>query len=227
MVIERLLDEPDFIRLPEAEKKILTLSAALHDIAKPVCSKSDNGEIISPNHAARGEIEARKLIYKNGFMDEIFGKLTFEEREQVCSLVRFHGLPTLFLDKPDMKRYVLRAACELNPRRLALLSTADVKGRICPDGQELLEKIALFNEMCGEWGCADGARRFPDSAGRFLYFKYGEQYFDYTPYDEGGSTVYLLCGIPASGKDTYIEKHLGGIPIISLDEIRKESPADR
>ena len=147
MVIDCLPAEPDFSRLSEADKRLLTLSAVLHDIAKPICTKVDNGELVSPNHAVRGEIEARKLIYKYGFMEEIFGKLTFEEREQVCSLIRYHGLPTLFLEKPDMKRIVLRAACELNPQLLALLSTADVKGRICPDQDDLLEKIALFKSL--------------------------------------------------------------------------------
>jgi len=42
------------------------------------------------------------------------------------------------------------------------------------------------------------------------------------PYNDTKSKVYMICGLPGSGKDTYIKNHLNWLPVISLDEIRKE-----
>ena len=35
-------------------------------------------------------------------------------------------------------------------------------------------------------------------------------------------TVYMMRGLPGSGKDTWIRQHLSDIPMVSLDEIRRE-----
>ena len=36
----------------------------------------------------------------------------------------------------------------------------------------------------------------------------------------GHCVVILLSGLPGAGKDSYIKKHLPGLPVISLDDIR-------
>ena len=39
----------------------------------------------------------------------------------------------------------------------------------------------------------------------------------------------LLCGLPGTGKDTWIRENCPGMPVVSLDEIRREikvSPAE-
>jgi len=221
-VIENMLADQSFITLPARDQKVLIIAAALHDIAKPFCTKIIDGEIISPHHAQKGETEARRLIYKQNLFEEIFGSLSFCEREEICSLIRYHGLPILFLEKEDPKRELLRAACEVNARHLAMLAAADVNGRVCPDKQTLLENIELFLDACAEYGCLDGARVFPSDTSRLMYFKYGEQYSHYPQQDYTGSHVYLMCGLPAAGKDTYIKNNLSGLPVISLDALRME-----
>ena len=221
-VIENLLSDQKFANLPAREQSLLTLAAALHDIAKPFCTKTMEGKIITPHHAKKGETEARRLIYKDNFMEEIFGRLSFYEREKVCSLVRYHGLPLLFLEKENPRLEIVKMAYEVNARHLAMLAAADVKGRVYPDNNMLLDTIELFIETCDEYDSLDGPREFPSDAGRMMYFKYGEQYFDYAPKDFDGSQVYLMCGIPAAGKDGYITKNLVGLPMVSLDGLRKE-----
>ena len=116
-VIENLVADHHFISLPAREQKILILAAALHDIAKPFCTTKINGEIVTPHHAPKGETEARRLFYKYNFFGEIIGTLNFCEREEICSLIRYHGLPVLFLEKEDPKREVfptVNSICDLS-----------------------------------------------------------------------------------------------------------------
>lgn len=52
---------------------------------------------------------------------------------------------------------------------------------------------------------------------------------DYVPFDDTKGEVIMMCGLPGSGKDTFIENNFSDLPMVSLDEIRKEnkiSPKD-
>lgn len=44
----------------------------------------------------------------------------------------------------------------------------------------------------------------------------------YAAYDTTRFTVTPLCGLPGSGKDTWVRHHAGDQPVISLDDIRRE-----
>lgn len=222
LVVESLFLDEEYKSLKENEQKILLLSALLHDIAKPFCTKEENGKIISPNHTLKGSIEARNLFYRYNFMSEIFGVLSFEEREQVCSLIKYHGFPIYFDEKENPKRETLKCALEINIKYLAILARADFNGRISSNKSENLTKIELFVEMCKEWNCYDTDEIFLSDTSKMMYFKNGEQYLNYVPYEEKQSTVYLLSGIPASGKDTYIRDNFKDIEVISLDNLREE-----
>lgn len=221
MVIEELLSLSAYRQLSEKDRRILLLAALLHDIAKPFCTKREGGRLTAHHHAKKGEQEARRLFYSYGFMEEISGKLSFEERERVCSLIRYHGLPLFFMNREDCDREIFKASLEVNLLHVSLLATADVMGRIGKSKRELQENIALFREHCSELGCLTAPKDFQSDRARLLYFKQGEQYLHYEPHEEPRSNVFLMSGIPASGKDTYINKHLSDLPVISLDELRE------
>lgn len=36
----------------------------------------------------------------------------------------------------------------------------------------------------------------------------------------------MMCGLPGAGKDTYVRDHFGGLPIVSLDELRSSMEVD-
>ena len=226
LVVEQLLGDGDFKALDKKEQKLLLLGAALHDIAKPVCTKIEDGKIISPNHAVKGETTARTLIYKYAFMQELFGKINFSEREQVCSLVRYHGLPLLFLEKAEIEAPVFKASLEIKPEYLYLLAKADINGRVSENNHLNLEKIELFKEFCMENGCFANAKAFLNEGSRYMYFKRSESYLNYSSYVKDKFWVFLMSGIPAAGKDTYISNHLKEYPVISLDGIRLEMGVD-
>ncbi|MGV3721952.1 MAG: AAA family ATPase, partial [Actinomycetota bacterium] len=150
----------------------------------------------------------------------------FAVTEGVCKLVRLHGLPLWSLEKPDPERAVVEASLVSDTRLLACLAEADVRGRICADQRELLDRIELFRELCREKECYGKPRAFASDHTRFRYFQKGDPCLDYEIFDETRFEVTMLSGLPGAGKDTWIAQHLPGLPVISLDQLRQEMGID-
>jgi predicted kinase len=118
----------------------------------------------------------------------------------------------------------------IDTQLLALLARADALGRICADQTDLLYRIDLFEALCQEHDCWGKPRAFQTPNAQFHYFQKPGSAPDFVPFDEFGATVVLLCGLPGSGKDTYVKQHYKDWPVINLDEIRRENkiaPTDK
>jgi len=215
MVAAALVELPSWRKLSPEERSLLFASALLHDVGKASCTKRDeNGQIHSRGHARVGERLTRQMFWHEG--------VPFAAREYVARLVRLHGLPLQFLDKPSPERAVFEASQSVQMEHLALLAEADVRGRICKDQQELLERVELFREFCRELECYQQPRQFASAHSRFFYFHSERADPNYAAYDDTRFEVVLMAGVPGVGKDTWVRKHLSNLPVISLDEIRKE-----
>jgi predicted kinase len=59
----------------------------------------------------------------------------------LVQLVRHNGLPLCFFEKPDPEKAVVGASWQIRLDWVAMLTEADVRGRICPDQAELLDRI--------------------------------------------------------------------------------------
>lgn len=226
MVLDELLDLPEFKKLTEQEKQILIASVLFHDVEKrsTTIQEEIDGQlrIVSPKHAKRGEFTARSILYKDLVTP-------FYIREQICKLVRLHGLPIWAIEKEDSRKAVIYASQIVNTQHLAILAKADALGRICKDKEELLYKIDLFIELCKENDCFGKAKEFGSNYGRFLYFNKKESHPDYKPFNDLKFKVEVLSGLPGSGKDTFIENNFN-LPILSLDQIRRKNnikPTDK
>lgn len=208
MVLEALKDCPRYAAATRREKALLQLSALLHDIAKPECTLTDEqGRIVSPRHAKIGEMLCRRL----------FWDADFEFREQLCALVRLHGLPLWTLHKSNPNAAVLSAAERIPADLLHALARADVLGRICRDQAELLERTDFFEALCSENRCWGQPYPFANEHSRFQYFFKNENY-PIERFDDTRFTVVVLSGLPGSGKDRYAETL--DMPAVSLDQIR-------
>lgn len=197
-VIHAIKSLPEYQELSEREQQILWIAALLHDVEKRSTTREENGRIISPGHARKGELTTRRFLYEKV-------PVSFIDREQIAALVRYHGLPLWLMDKPDPKKALLAASLRVDCYLLALLAKADVLGRSCEDKPALLDKIALFTLYCEELNCWRTPARFISDGARFHYF-HSENSVDphYEPYPEQGSEVIVLCGLPGMGKDSYI-----------------------
>lgn len=226
MVTEELIKLDAFSSLSEQQKHILVSSALFHDIEKRSTTLEEEIDgkmrIVSPRHAKKGEFTVRKLLYSEM-------PTPFQIREQICKLVRLHGLPIWAILRDNPEKAVIYSSTVLDNHLLALLATADVLGRICPDQDEILMRIELFKELCIDNNCFRQPKVFKSTYGRYLYFNKEDSYVDYMPFEDFICTVTVMCALPGSGKDTYIKKHLDQ-PVLSLDEIRRKNkilPTDK
>lgn len=215
MVIEALVKLPEYQNLSFDDQQTLLMSALFHDVEKRSTTVHESdGRITSNGHAKKGEFTARSVMYKEF-------NYSFEQREQICKLVRYHGLPLWALEKENPQKAVIEASLTCRMDLLAILSTADVLGRICPDKEELLLKIELFKELCKENDCYYHKKEFSTDLARFEFLNKDECSVEYVPFDDKQFTVYVLCGLPGAGKDTYIKNNLRDLPVVSIDDIRR------
>ena len=105
---------------------------------------------------------------------------------------------------------------------LEMVAEADMRGRICTDQNELLDRLELFKMFCEEQECWRMAPEFPSPLARYQFLNHKSEYRHYEPFEKDRFQVVLMSGLPGMGKDTYIERNYSDLPVISLDEIRKE-----
>jgi putative nucleotidyltransferase with HDIG domain len=214
MVVEALASMDAWRGLQRPEREIVFTAALLHDVAKPACTRVEDGRITSRGHSKRGAVMARSLLWS---MD-----VPLAAREQVAALIRFHQIPFFLIDKPDGRRTLYEVSQSARCDLLALVAEADARGRVCADQQKLLDNIALFVQYAEEHDCLSGPRRFPSDHSRFLYFRKDGRDPDYPAYDDTVCEVVLMSGLPGAGKDFWVVENLPGWPVISLDGLRRE-----
>lgn len=221
MVCDALLKLPEFIALHDDAKHILFVGALMHDIEKRSTTATEfkNGRecIVAPKHAERGEKTAREILYKEFDCPVI-------QREKICKIIKYHGKPL----HETSDKTMIRISTEVSTQFLAMIAKADILGRTCNDADEHLERIEYFKMQAEDLDCWVGTRCFPSKLAQYEYLKTGDLH--YVPFDESKFHVYMMSALPGSGKDTYIRQNHPDLPIISLDDIRKElkvKPTDK
>ena len=96
-----------------------------------------------------------------------------------------------------------------------------MRGRICADQARVLDSIELFRELAREEGCYGAPKAFVDAHTRLSYFRGADVHPDYPLFQTPGSKVTLMCGLPASGKDSWVREHRQGLPVVSYDDARE------
>lgn len=219
MVLEALIASSAWRVLPEPERAAVFLACLLHDVSKPEVTRTDpDGSITSRGHSRRGAVRARQLLWEDG--------LPFDLREQICGLVLHHQVPFFAIERADSDRTAITTSQLARPDHLALVAEADARGRICQDGQRLLDNIALWTELCAELGCPRGPYAFDSDHQRVLYVR-DRRRDRFTPaYDDTRLTVTLMSGLPGAGKDRWLRTHAPDLPVVSLDDLREELDVD-
>lgn len=224
MVLDELQKLSSFLNLKEQDKEILWSAALMHDIEKRSTSVDEgNGNISANGHARKGEYTVRTVLYRDIVTP-------FHIREQIASLVRFHGFPLWMMDKPDPLRKMLEINQRVNMQQLKMLSEADARGRICSNPTQIFEALEYFELFCKDHACWDKEKKFASDGSRFHYFNTEDSYVDYVPFENFKCKVIMLSGLPGMGKDHYIQSLGNNIPIVSLDAIRRKhkiSPTDK
>ncbi len=218
MVCERLLELDAWSSLPRDEQALLFLAAAYHDIGKISCTRQEDGRWISPKHTMIGEKVFRRTVYREA--DQF--RLTFDQRETAAKLIRYHGLPVWFWTKARPEYDLFKAAESIPLRLLYLLSKADVQGRITSEPEELEDQVELFADYAKELGIWEKPYAFADPYTKYQYFHRENLWHKAALYDDTEFDVIVMSGLPLAGKDSWIECHAKGMPVVSLDEIRRQ-----
>lgn len=212
MVIEALLSLDEFNTLSNNDKTILVVSALMHDIEKRSTTTTEvidgKERIVAPKHAVKGESTARKILYREF-------DFSFDEREMICKLVRWHGKPLHVTDEAT----IVKLSTEVSINLLSILAKADILGRFCDDKEDILYRIDYFRLIAEELNCLSSERVFPTKLGEYYYLNGKSNYIDYIPFDTHKFKVILLSGLAGSGKDFWIGSNYKG-NIISLDDLR-------
>jgi len=233
MVCEALVGLEEYGELSKKEQDVVFLSAMLHDIGKTVCTILRDGEITSPYHTVKGAVLARGWLWQQ--FDLAGTKEKQALREAICMMVKYHSFPTFATVEKDWQRKMLKIAAngELTDRfsikLLYLLSKADVLGRRSQVEDDYKERVECFKMMAEDVGCFEGPYSFTDAFSERAYFRRQTNWQDDSLWRDTWGEVIMLCGLPASGKDTYIATHLPEMEMISLDAIRERlgiSPTD-
>lgn len=225
-VCEALITLDSYQGLSAPQREAVFLAALLHDVGKIPTTRWEDGRWKSPNHALVGSKMARRFMWQTLGLCGSGEKQRF--RETVCGLIRYHAFPPNAIDDPEGRRKLLSIAangelCPLfTPEILCVLSEADALGRESRDKAQLWERVMLCREMAEENGCLHAPFPFPTEHTEYAYLSGKNILPDSVLYDDTWEGVILVAGLPGTGKDTWIRENCPELPVISLDDIRKE-----
>ena len=225
LVCEKLINLIEYQELSKINKLEVFLASLFHDVGKTVCTKIIDNEITSPNHAIIGSEMIREYLWKDL---QLSGTKEYQNfRETICFLVKYHSNP-VYIGMDEKERKVIKLslnqelAADFNMKSLSIVSKADILGRICIDGDYQLKCLNKFIEIAKTLNCYEKPFKFSNEITKFRYLNGKNIYIYDELYDDSKLEVIMFCGLPGTGKDTYINNNYN-LPVVSLDNIRYEN----
>lgn len=221
MVCECLCALEEFRALAPTEQAVVSLAALLHDVGKISATRVENGEFIAPGHSLTGASLVREILWKYFGLSGKAEYIAF--REAVAMMIRYHSTPVYIHNHIEPEKRLVKIASNgeltklFSIRMICLLAQANILGRISANKQELISKIEECRQLARRMDCYEKAREFDSDRAYRTYISPKSAAFDKTQ-----ARVIMLCGLPGSGKDAWIQKNCASDAVISMDIIRKK-----
>ncbi|MCA9213568.1 MAG: AAA family ATPase [Planctomycetales bacterium] len=208
-------DDLSFTLSPSNFTKLI-FTGLFHDVAKPLTTQVDpeTGRVRSPKHAVKGEHIARSVLRDLG--------CDLTTREEIARLVRYHGRPAFLLDRDEPTHEVVRLSWLVNNQLLYLFALADTRGRNTNCMTRAEENLHFWKLQAEELNCYDQPYAFANDHARFTFFRLRQPNLHYVPHEDFACQVTMMCGLPGSGKDTWLARKRDTVPVVSLDTVRSE-----
>ena len=183
---------------------VLLMTALFHDIGKGTTTEFRKGAWHHYGHEFESERITRRMLWDLGF----------GFREYVCRLVRYHMEPLrIITDKEYMRKFIdLDRKCG-DIRLLLTLKEFDSKGSVAEDPEQDMKDLEYLERMK-----EDAQFTSPMTDHRLL----DNRDIRRSVSGKKRVTVYVMIGLPGSGKDTFISNNLEGLKTVCRDDIRAE-----
>ena len=159
------------------------LGSLFHDVEKRSTTRIEDGRIVSPGHAKKGEVTTRNILYRDF-------DCNFSLREQICKVVRHHGLPLWIFDKQSPIKSIVDASLNSKNYFLYLIAKADILGRFCLDKEEMLYRIELFKEYANEYDLLYNSKEFFNEHTKSIFFEQDDPYIEYVPFENNFCSIF-------------------------------------
>lgn len=212
MVIDALLNSAEWPNLDDDGRFRLFWTAVFHDCGKPGTTIEEGKTITSRGHSKLGAYITRETL-RAANVDLLM-------REQICNLILAHQKPFFLFGSDEATKTACKFSLLGDASDLILHAKSDAIGRECEDKDDLLERVALSQVVFEDLGILTGGYPFETAESRVAYFERDDRDLHHVAYEDFRCEATLVCGLPGSGKDTYISQHLDDLPCVSLDNIR-------
>lgn len=225
-VCEQLINLPEYQKKNNIEQLVLFISALFHDVGKIVSTQISDNEVTVVNHARKGSNIIRKYLWQEY---GLCGTKEYQEvREAICLLIKYHMVPLYIVSENNYKRIIKLSTNNsltkyFSLEMLYILSKADILGRIASDNEEQLLNLEIFKQMAIDKQSFYNHYSFQNNYTKYNFCNGTNVYEEDSLYDSSWGEIIIMCGLPGTGKDTYIKNYFKDKNIISLDEIRKEN----
>ena len=221
----KLVGLPEFRALNDRQRQILFLACFLHDVGKTLTTKRIKRQWISPNHDLRGAELARYLLWTDYKLAGTMDMLSF--RETVSLLVQHHETPLAFQDvlkQGDAETSFVVKSLAANGILVHdfTLELLGILGLAIATTTEAEDACKRFMDAAERNGCLRQPPSFADETSRFALLSRKSRSSDDVVTDDTWGEIVMMAGLPGTGKDTWIGRNHPELPMISLDEIRKE-----
>lgn len=221
--------------LSDDDKFCLIMAALLHDIAKPVTTKSvernDRICVIAPKHEYIG---ISYLMHKIQSLN-----ISKENIQKIIGLVGYHQVPKLLVIRDKSKWDYINLSNKARLDLLYFLEIADIRGRHCPDQIEQIEYLELFKLYAQENFCFENSYMPFISDNNYVQYKGFKALVngDITMPEEAEakffknkdnfSEIIILTGLSGVGKSSLIKNEYSDYNLISLDNLRESEGKNR